>query len=135
MADQADEMLGIIFDEGGEFDTIEASADIARGDPLKVTGVADDRILKVAKQTGTTEARFIAVYATKSGKREKALRRGHTGVTFGEAVATPGSSVRFKAGKAFNTASGASGIHGYTVSKPAADGDISIIFFDGVGGV
>ena len=110
---------------------VEASAAIAAGDLLKVTGVNADGQLRVAKQTADTAARFACLYAAAAGKMTEALLRGTTKVTFGTGV-TPGESGKPKANKIVSNATGASGpACCIVISDGNAADDEGLIYFDG----
>lgn len=106
---------------------------IAKGDLLKITGVETNNILKVAKQTLTTQAAFIALEAGKNGEIKEALFEGTTKVTFGGNV-TPGKKCAPKANEILDTGSTGVGPDcGIIISDGAADADTGLIYFVGVG--
>ena len=109
-----------------ELTAVEYAGTVAAGDPLKITGVADDGTTKVQKAGGLDTVRFFAIQgnAGVSGDVKQVLMRGYiytggTGKT--TAVPNPGSPLRMKDGKIGSEAA-ASTSFGYTIDVLAADG-------------
>lgn len=133
MADKApNHILGEKFTDA-RTKVVKYTEAIVKGDLLKISGVETNNIIKVAKQTGTTQASFIALHAGGNGLITEALFEGTVKVTFG-AGTTPGKKCAPKANEIFDTGTGGVGPDcGLVISDGAADGDTGLIYFVGVG--
>ena len=131
MADTAPNFeLGEIF-EDCELHAVEYAGDIEAGDPLKVSGANDEGLAKVQKQSGTTQARYVAAYTGSSGYITDAIFKGTTKV---KSAAKWGAGGRIGphdgAFETFSSSVTGTGC-GFGYKAVAANNDSTLIYFHG----